>query len=54
MMAKKLNNALESSAWDLNFYNNNFDKTPNIKLTYDGETNEFKDVEKRSNAQPFT
>ena len=35
-----------SSAWDLKFYNNHFDKTPNIKLLYDGETKEFKDVEK--------
>ena len=35
-----------SSAWDLNFYNKNFDKKPNIKLTYDGETTEFKSAEK--------
>ena len=35
-----------TGAWDLKFFNNNIEYKPNLKLIYDGETNEFKSVEK--------
>ena len=39
-------NALLTTAYTFEHFNNNFEFEPNIKLTYDGETNEFKSAEK--------